>query len=523
MKKKFIFALTLLFAGAGAAGAQTAADIFNFSQVYNEGTARTMALGNAFTALGGDLGAISLQPAASGVFGHSEMTFTPSFSNASATTSYLKNSAYAKNTEFNLSNFAALFHFEDSDISFSVSANKIRDFNSVISAKGSTDGSSMLGNLAAGLGGYNVSNLTSDSHNPYEDNVNWSAVAAWDAYLISTVPGSQVDYIGSTENIASNGSIYIGGMLDQSFYQRTYGGITEMTFNLGGNVNDILYWGANLNVQSLDYNIYQTYSERAQSVADFQDGFDSFTKEYDQTTEGMGFSLKGGIIYRPTDNLRLGAAVQTPTWYNMTDNYRTYMQSSFYNDKNQNLTYGDGGSIYTPQGIYSYKMTTPFRFNLGMAYTFGSFALLSADYEMVDYSDMSAKIYDSSYSGDSDYFDELNGAIRSSYGTVHGLRFGAELKPAGRFSLRAGYQTYFYDDSSETVSLKNLLSFGIGLNLGRNFYIDAAYQARLNTADYGTFTLYDSYGNADDPVVSPEGVIEKTGESRLLFTLGIKF
>lgn len=512
--------MTLLFACIGFAGAQTASDIFNFSQMDYEGTARTMAMGNAFTALGGDLGALSIQPASSGVFGHSEMTFSPSFSYASSSTDYLDNHFYAKNSEFNISNFAALFHNENSNLNFAIGVNRIRDFNSAISAHGSTNQSSWLASQAVGLSGYDVSNLTSTSHDPYDDGVSWGAIAAWDAYLLSTLPGFNNEYIGSTENIDGN-NLSIGGVLDQDFYQQTYGGITEVEFNIGGNLNDVFYWGANLNIQDLDYNIYQTYSETAQNVSDFQDGFDSFTKEYDQTTSGTGFNLKAGFIYRPTDALRIGAALQTPTFYTMNDKYILYMKSSFYNSDGDNLRYGYDGDISSPLGTYDYRMTTPFRFNLGIAYTFGSYALLSADYELVDYSQMKAGVSDdgSADSYDISYFDDLNDEIKSDYGTIHELRVGGELKTSSILSLRAGYQTYLYGSDSGTESFLKLLSFGAGLNLSKGLYFDFAYQSKLNTASSDTFTLYNDY----DGISAPEGKITRNGKNKLIFTLGLRF
>ena len=57
-------AITLLLIGmAVCAEAQTMYDALRFSENNYEGTARTMAMGNAFTALGGDLGSISINPA----------------------------------------------------------------------------------------------------------------------------------------------------------------------------------------------------------------------------------------------------------------------------------------------------------------------------------------------------------------------------------------------------------------------------------------------------------------------------
>ena len=60
-KAALIFLLTVAAAFPGHA--QTAYDAFLFSESNYEGTARTVAMGNAFTALGGDLGSISLNPA----------------------------------------------------------------------------------------------------------------------------------------------------------------------------------------------------------------------------------------------------------------------------------------------------------------------------------------------------------------------------------------------------------------------------------------------------------------------------
>ena len=52
-------------------------DALRFSENNYEGTARTMAMGNAFTALGGDLGSISINPAGSAVARYSQVTITP--------------------------------------------------------------------------------------------------------------------------------------------------------------------------------------------------------------------------------------------------------------------------------------------------------------------------------------------------------------------------------------------------------------------------------------------------------------
>ena len=59
-------AITILLAlCASGLFAQTAYDALMLSENSYEGTARSVAMGNAFTALGGDLGAVTINPAGS--------------------------------------------------------------------------------------------------------------------------------------------------------------------------------------------------------------------------------------------------------------------------------------------------------------------------------------------------------------------------------------------------------------------------------------------------------------------------
>ena len=84
MKKTLFTALLSLT--AFYAGAQTVYDGLTFSKNEYFGTARSIALGNAMTAVGGDLGSISLNPAGSAVAGYSQFTITPGLSITAPTT-----------------------------------------------------------------------------------------------------------------------------------------------------------------------------------------------------------------------------------------------------------------------------------------------------------------------------------------------------------------------------------------------------------------------------------------------------
>ena len=70
---------------AAAAYGQTAYDALTFSENNYEGTARTVAMGNAFTALGGDLGSIAINPAGSAVASYSQFAITPALTFSTST------------------------------------------------------------------------------------------------------------------------------------------------------------------------------------------------------------------------------------------------------------------------------------------------------------------------------------------------------------------------------------------------------------------------------------------------------
>ena len=83
--KKYLIILPLLLVGTGAF-AQTWYDAYLFSQNEYGGTARSAALGNAVTALGGDAGTIGINPAGSSVASYSQFMLTSGLSLANGWT-----------------------------------------------------------------------------------------------------------------------------------------------------------------------------------------------------------------------------------------------------------------------------------------------------------------------------------------------------------------------------------------------------------------------------------------------------
>lgn len=527
MKK--ITTLFLLLATAAGLYAQTADDAFTLAQERYEGTARSMAMGNAFTALGGDLGGLGINPAASGVYRHSQFTFTPTLTTSRSAGDYLGNRQNTRNTSLNVANLGFVLSFDTGNYdglmnyNFGFVYNKKNNFRSKTAVIGTTDQSSMLASYASRLNLFDLdkgwstdinkeSLEASNAYSTYSDFF-WPAIMAWKAYGLAPYytdsQESNYIYIASTEN-DNNGRLQNGGLLNQRFNSRSYGSVEEFSFNFGGNYGDFLYFGVNLNLHTVNRTIEQYYEEVAQNPSVFQDGFKSMDNSYWQRTTGAGANFKFGVILTPVAGLRLGATFTTPTWYSLTDQWDYTMNMAF----NNNKTYTEE----TPTGSYSYRLTAPLRWSVGAAYTFWDRALLSFDYERVDFSKMYYR-NDRRMEGE---FADVNREIGKYYGASNIFRVGAEVR-VGRFvSLRGGYQ-YYSNGYGENVPMQ-VYCAGIGFNLGERTAIDLAWNRTSSVTDY--FQLYGDYLTYDrgDAVVTtaPTG-LNTHGLNQVACTFSFKF
>lgn len=497
--------------------AQTAEDALTIAQEYYEGTARTMAMGNAFTALGGDLGAIGLNPAASGVLRWSQITFTPSLTTSRSAVDYLGRSSSAKNTGLTVSNFGTAISFDTGrynglrSYSFGLVYNKQSSYRSVMKAAGSTDQTSMLSSLAAGLEGIEWPDLEKDNRPFVSTGASWPGILAWNTYVLaplSTLGGKYagVDdaYIASTENYdPDTDELRIGGRLDQRFIRRSAGSNEAFSLNFGGNVNDILYFGANVNFYTVDRIVEEYYEESAANPAQFDDGFVSMDNSFWLRTSGAGVNMKFGLILAPFKGLRLGATVSTPVWYTLTDSWDYTMNTAFDN--------GNTYTAYSPTGTYDYRVTAPMRWSVAAAYTFFGKGLLSADYERVNYAGTRL----AERRGSEGVFAGENEYIEQNFTAAGIFRLGAEIRATDRLSLRGGYQNYA--PAVKGASGRSAWSAGFGYLFSPAFSLDLAWTRLSDTTD--SFRLYGDYSPA---VEVPTGT-NTHSLNKIVCTLGIKF
>lgn len=542
--KRTIFT-ALLSLTAIAAGAQTMYDGLNYSQNNYYGTARSIGMGNAMTAVGGDLGSIGINPAGSAVAGYSQFTITPNLTISSINASYsaypvggadrFTNEQNKRLTRFSMPNIGLTFNWKTGNgsglkaITYGLVVNGTNNFTGKMLAGGRNDKTSYQSAMAVAADGYDMDFLNGYSIDkdgkrvdrgwdyPYyygDDFQNdpnkgkfapWNVIANAQAGSIANYgdtddPSYYWRYRATTEGYSNTGEkdangnyiydIFLAGPLNQAYSRNITGSKYDVLFNVGFNFGDTFFVGANLGVTSLNYNYDECYKEAAENPSafeiDFGDKgktcFSDYRTRYSYTADGSGVFGKIGFLWRPVDGLRVGAAVQTPTIMEINERWI----------QDVNLNYTDAsfnGSAKTPEGEYSYRLRSPYRLNAGAAFTFAGMALVSADYEMTDYSTMKFMSKDGGWSNDT--FSSLNDQIRNCMGVSHMVRIGAEFKPLPEIAVRAGYNftttpEYVYEGNSKTKLNDRINAFSVGLGYSSNgsFFADIAARMTMLADEY---------------------------------------
>ena len=542
MKK---IAITILFSLAAAAVyAQTANDAYMLSENQYEGTARTMAMGNAFTALGGDLGSININPAGSAVAGYSQFTITPSLTYSVNTAqgaplpgtdsrpSYFENKVTSRISNSGVTNTGFMFNMETGrksglkNITFGLVSNQTNTWNGEINTNGTNASTSFMGAVAntATLNGLLGSELAADDAYNF---MPWREVAAFQSGMISNFGGKDDYFVGASEAINQDPetgiyNIYLAGPIKQTFNRNVNGDKRDFVINFGGNFSDFMYIGANLGFTSINYAEDWYLTEEAVNPNDFAidlDNGDTMNFEkmkytYGYWAEGSGVYGKFGAIITPGNGLRIGAAIQTPTVTTMNESWTEDGEAEFSTGKY---------TSYSPYGNAQYTFSSPMRANFGLAYTYGKLGLISVDYEMADYSQMR---YDTS-NADRTYFEEVNRDIRNRYGVSHIFRAGLEAKPLPELAVRAGYSLTTsgekYDSWGNPLSQKTqTASLGLGYSSKGSFFADAAVQTRILNSEY--FMPYEDYTDETGAIIeyAPE-IVSHRSLWKAVLTLGWRF
>jgi len=425
--KRLIFTLLTIAGLFSVASAQYVDQALIFSQQYFGSTARSKAMGNAFGALGGDFSSLSINPAGIAIYQRPEVSVSANLLGINNTQStYQGQTSDDRSTTFNFRNFGYVFAQPTSSntsglvsVSFGLGFNRLNSFNQNISTQALGSSYSRTDAFALNSNGISSSAFF-DENNPY-NNVPWESKLAWENYLMN-VTNPDANGVGNQYQSI----LYANELVDQYENINREGYINEYVASFGANFNHRVYLGATLGIHDLYYDETRTYSEDAP--------FGYFDYLNHSSSRGYGYNLKLGVIVRPTDALRLGAAIHTPTFYTIKESYSSTMSSNLHDVS----TDADGThSASSPVGDYQYKFETPFRAIGSIAYQFGKKGLISLDYEYLDYSKSKLRKGDDGYN-----FAGENQDISDIYKPVSNIHIGGEYRATDALSLRAGYESF---------------------------------------------------------------------------------
>ncbi|GET29365.1 hemin receptor [Prolixibacter sp. SD074] len=478
-------------------------------------TARSKAMGSAFGALGGDFSSLSINPAGIAVYRANEFSFTPDvfhYNRTEATNQGI--TADDSKYNFNIANigYVGIYHPGDTEsglvsVNFGLGFNRLRNFHQNSLSEAMNSPYSRMDAFAQNTNGINYNDLvTTDSYDPYYNGIPWESKMAWENYLIDVAnPGA-----GDNQY---NSILYQGETVNQHYAIQREGYINEYVFSLGANFSNKFYIGATVGIDDLYYRERSTYGEDGGS-----NGFGNFDYYNYLRTTGVGFNLKFGMIYRPIPQLRLGAAIHTPTFFNLKENYHSWISS------NLDANVGAGAGSHreeTPYGDYKYDLETPLRAIGSIAYQFGKKGLLSVDYEYVNYNNIKLRHGSDGY----DFYSE-NQDINNYYQSIGNIRVGGEYRVTPAVSLRGGYEYYGspYKSTVDGVSQPNsnyqhvTYNGGLGFRFG-NANLDIAYGLTDLTRYNYPFKVYDA--TTGDQIVKP--IKYHTLVHDVMFTMAYRF
>ncbi len=524
--------------------AQTAFDAYRLSENDYDGTARTMAMGNAFTALGGDLGSIGLNPAGSAVAGYSQITVTPGVTFAATTSqgilpfqgstqTYFENKMKSSVTNFNLPNVGVTVNFKTNRTSglknwtIGFVMNQTADYTEDVYAKGTNSNTSFMGALAydTQMSEVGLTGSYLGSENAFDYYEDWRSAIGYNSGMISTFGDYDDRFIGASETMIDDDS-QLGGPIKQAYGRKVRGSKCDYVINFGANISDFVYFGANFGITSTEYTYTDYFKEEAMDPADFkityninhEDGtitqqdtwWSSMKYKSSYSASGLGYYGKFGVIITPGSGIRIGAAIQTPTINVISESFQDEGETT-YTDSNFNAY------SKTPNGEFRYRMVSPLRANFGLAYTFGKLGAVSADYELCNYGSMKYK--PTEY--DQDDFDGTNEVIDQDFRIQHMLRIGAEIKPVTGLSIRAGYGLMTSAEVGVSTLRRQNISFGLGYSTKKSFFIDLAAKRAFPAREY--FLPYNDYIFDENGDVLENGFVPEIGIKKSLWKAVVTF
>lgn len=480
MKRKIYIFIFLL--SSYISFSQTPEDALRLSWFQLRGTARNQAIGGAMASLGGDATANHVNPAGLAFFKTSDFILTPGvqFGKAKSTFRETKNTGTGQ-TQFGLGTSGLVFggFGRRAQNSFAITVTQQADFNYNTYYKGMNDYSSFAEPLADEFA---ASNLTIDQALAYNSSISIPTRMALYTYVVDTASvNGNLQVIARSENPA---------VREQEHRVESSGGITEINFGWGSEFSKKFMGGISLGVNIIKQE-RRTYYHESDATEDTDNDFSFLTYDEQFTVKGYGLNLRGGLIYRPKEYIRLGLAVHSPTWMPLKETVSSGFAADLENLFGPGNGYDSVGMATITGGSQQteteYVLNSPTKIMISGSYVFREVedirnqkGFITADIEYTNYKWLNYGPYD----GDVNDFtkapyEPYNEAIDALYKGTFNFRLGGELK-FKTIMARAGFAYYTspYKDK-ELKARKMFASGGVGYR-NKGVFVDLTYVQRLN-------------------------------------------
>jgi len=461
---------------------QTPEDALRLSWFQLKGTARNQAIGGAMASLGGDATANHINPAGLAFFKTSDFILTPGFQFGKGKSNFRgTNSTGTSQTKFGLGTSGFVFggFGYRAKNSFAITVTQQANFNYTSYYKGLNDYSSFGEPLADEFAS---SNLTIDQALLYSSSISIPTRMALYTYLVDTARvNGNLQVIARSENPSAR---------NQENLVESSGGITEVNFGWGSEINKKFMAGISLGL-SIVKQERRTYYRESDATGNTNNDFNFLAYDERFMVKGYGLNLRGGLIYRPKDYIRIGLAVHSPTWMPLKET----VNSGFAADLDNFFGPGNG---YDSVGISTitggsggienkYTLNSPAKIMISGSYVFREVedirrqkGFITADIEYSNYKWLSYGPYDGDMNAITKApYKPYNEAIDALYKGTFNFRLGGELK-FKTIMARAGFAYYTspYKDK-ELKGRKMFASGGLGYR-NKGVFVDLTYVHRLN-------------------------------------------
>ncbi len=453
-------------------------DAINYNFSNDLGNSRFTSMGGAFGALGGNLSAISTNPASGAVFELSRAGGSITLENNSMKSNYFNTNNETDRTNIHYQG-GMVYVFKNygggnlKKFAFGINVQSTNSFSSdlLITGRGDQSIDNFFLNNSLGL---SISDLSVNSNESVTGVYRWlgnnygyyaqQAFLGYQSYLLN--------YSDTDNNFYSLAKYDNGVNITNEVFSRGFN--NKISINLSGLVKDNFHFGFNVNIYEIDL---------TKDNIHYEDGFDedSSVRYIDFRnylyTRGGGLSLQLGMIYK-LRNVRIGVSYESPTWFKIEDELEQEIEVQTI-DKITNEIYTD---IVDPSiiNVYEYNYKAPSKLTLSLASIIKNMFILSFDFDNQNYS--SSKFG----TKNDETYKNLNLALKQNLTAVYNYRFGSEIR-LNNLSIRGGFKHSNSPFNDSEIKL-NSKSFGIGFQF-ENSSLDIGFSS--NNIKYN-HQLFDS-------------------------------